>query len=120
VEPSLKIKYLLDSESDSYLTSLAPESKVSLNFKIYEEAGKFVDLQVKGLLVSVLSKNSIIALEGSSMQLNLALKTGILVKNYTIFENISVEIHISDGINYDIYEQKKFSEVSFFKESMPI
>ena len=34
VEPSLGIKYSLDSESDSYLSCLTEEAKVSLNFKI--------------------------------------------------------------------------------------
>ena len=51
------------------------------------------------------------------MQVNLALNSGILVKNYTIFKDINVQIHISDGINYDIYEERKLSEVDFFKES---
>ena len=59
-------------------------------------------------------------LEGSAMQVNLALKAGILVKNYTIFEDISVEVHVQDGINYDIYEERKLSEVGFFKKSMSI
>ena len=67
VEPSLGIKYSLDSESDSYLSSLTQEAKVSLNFKIQEDAGKFIDLQVKGLLISVLANNSIMILEGSTM-----------------------------------------------------
>ena len=34
VEPSLGIKYSLESESDSYLSSLTQEARVSLNFKI--------------------------------------------------------------------------------------
>ena len=67
---------------------------MSLNFKIQEEAGKFIDLQVKGLLISVLANNSIMILEGSSTLVNLALKENILVKNYTIFENITVQVQV--------------------------
>ena len=66
VEPSLGIKYSLNSESDSYLSCLTEETKVSLNFKIQEDEGKFIDLQVKGVLISVLANNSIMILEGSS------------------------------------------------------
>ncbi|KAL4453703.1 hypothetical protein ABPG74_009599 [Tetrahymena malaccensis] len=110
IESSLKVNF---QGTSNYIKSQS--STITIYLLIDSAQGKFVSLTYGGVITSTTEKLEQIKLEGSIDNINRALQFGIFISRIDTQNDISVQITVQDGTNYDFQTKLNAKDISFIQ-----
>ncbi|KAL4431800.1 hypothetical protein ABPG74_015240 [Tetrahymena malaccensis] len=115
VEQSLSLNI---QDEQSPINSIS--NNIQLQLQVNSIGGKFVIQQFSGAIVQTNDLQNEIILQGQQININKILNQKIIFANYSSFDQISINVTLIDGVNYDYNEQFLLSDLKFIKQKLQI
>ncbi|EAR84027.2 calpain family cysteine protease (macronuclear) [Tetrahymena thermophila SB210] len=115
VEKSLSLNI---KDEQSPINSIS--NNIQLLLQVNSNQGKFVKQDFSGAVVQTNDSQNQITFQGQLININNILSQKIIFANYSSFDQISINITVIDGVNYELNEQILLSDCIFIKQKLQI